>query len=85
MAETGQQDTPRQDTRHCSRCHGQLRLGFLEDKGERGGIGTSVVLSWIDGPAKKGVFGGARVAGKSRYEVKAYRCEQCGHLDLFVD
>lgn len=74
-----------EDERRCSRCDGGLRLGFLEDKGERGSIGASRVLSWIDGAAQKGAFGGARVLGKERYDVKAYRCGQCGHLDLFVD
>jgi len=73
-----------QDSLTCSRCHGPLQVGFIEDKGERGGIGTSVVLSWIVGEAKKGAFGGAKVAGKQRYDVAAYRCELCGHLDLFV-
>ena len=73
------------DGRTCSRCDGALRLGFLEDKGERGSIAASRVLSWIDGPAGKGVFGGAKVLGKVRHEVKAYRCLACGHLDLFID
>ncbi len=45
----------------------------------------SRVLSWIDGEAKKGPFGGTKVAGKQRYEVSAYRCDSCGHLDLFVE
>jgi hypothetical protein len=73
------------DERTCSLCDSGLRLGFLEDKGERGAIGASRVLSWIDGQAEKGVFGGAKVLGKRRHDVKAYRCDQCGHLDLFVD
>lgn len=73
-----------EDVKRCSRCDGSLRKGFIEDKGERGGLGTSVVLAWIDGAAEKGMFGGARVAGKSRYDITAYRCDQCGHLDLFV-
>ena len=74
-----------EDTRACSRCNGALRIGFLEDKGERGSIGASRILSWIEGPGQKGAFGGARVLGKERHDVTAYRCESCGHLDLFVD
>ena len=73
------------DERTCSRCQGGLRVGFLEDKGERGSIAASRVLSWIDGQAQKGAFGGAKVLGKQRHDVTAYRCDQCGHLDLFVD
>jgi hypothetical protein len=71
--------------RTCSRCQGALRVGFLEDKGERGSIAASRVLSWIDGQAQKGAFGGAKVLGKQRHDVTAYRCSQCDHLDLFVD
>ena len=73
------------DERRCSRCEGTLVLGFLEDKGERGAIGASRVLSWIGEPASTGPFGGAKVLGKQRREVTAYRCDRCGHLDLFVD
>ncbi len=42
------------------------------------------MLSWIDGGATKGLFGGARVLGKQRTSVDAYACTQCGHLDLFL-
>ena len=73
------------DERRCSGCEGELRLGFLEDKGERGSIGASRVLSWIEGRAEKGAFGGAKVLGKTRRDVQAYRCDRCGHLDLYVD
>jgi len=73
------------DERRCSRCEGALHVGFLEDKGERGSIAASRVLSWIDGQAETGAFGGAKVFGKERHAVSAYRCGQCSHLDLFVD
>lgn len=71
--------------RTCSRCDGALEPGFIEDKGERGAIGSSVVLAWISGAPQKGAFGGAKVLGKQRRDVTAYRCIRCGHLDLFVD
>lgn len=64
----------------CSRCDGDLTLGFIEDKADRG----SNVLSWIGEPSQTGAFGGAKVMGKKRQEVKAFRCKKCGHLDLFV-
>ena len=68
-----------QDARKCSRCDGRLREGFLEDRGE-----TASALRWIEGPLEKGIFGGAKVMFKDRYDVSAFRCEKCGHLDLFV-
>ncbi len=68
----------------CSICGGKTAVGFLEDKGERGSIGASRVLGWIAGAADKGMFGGAKVFGKTRHDVVTYRCNSCGHLDLYV-
>ncbi len=70
-----------QDKNSCSRCGGQLHPGFLEDRRE----GGSQVLAWIPGPIEKGLLGGAKVAFKDRYDVTAFRCNQCGHLDMFVN
>lgn len=70
-----------QDQRKCSRCEGQLVAGFLEDSRDGGSVG----LRWIAGPLEKGMMGGAKVAFKDRYDVSAYRCNMCGHLDLFVE
>lgn len=68
-----------QDARTCSRCDGRLQEGFIEDRGE-----TPMALRWIAGSLEKGLFGGAKVMFKDRYDITAYRCGQCGHLDLFV-
>ncbi len=43
------------------------------------------MLAWIPGPIEKGLLGGAKVAFKDRYDVTAFRCNQCGHLDMFVN
>jgi hypothetical protein len=34
---------------------------------------------------RTGIFGGAERFGKQRFDVSAYRCGECGHLDLYVD
>jgi hypothetical protein len=47
-------------------------------------IGASRVLWWISGHAETGPTGGAKVLGRQRFEVEAYRCAECGHLELFV-
>jgi hypothetical protein len=65
----------------CTQCGGeQLGPGFLEDTGEsaRGHV------RWIEGPLQLGVFGGARKLGKPRRAISAYRCADCGHLELFA-
>lgn len=51
----------------------------MEDTGAHPGYGR-----WIPGELKTGVFGGAKVLGKQRWDVHAYRCTRCSHLDLFA-
>jgi hypothetical protein len=63
----------------CSSCgHEELEPGFL-DAGDHPGHGR-----WIAGELRTGVFGGAKVFGKARLDVHAYRCTRCSHLDLFA-
>jgi hypothetical protein len=66
----------------CSACQSTgLEPGFLEDAGES----SRGYLRWIPGALEKGIFGGAARMGKQRLDVSAYRCGECGHLDLYVD
>jgi hypothetical protein len=65
----------------CSQCGTEdLHVGFLEDSGQSAQGATR----WIPGPLETGIFGGAKRFGKERYQVDAFRCSQCGHLELFV-
>lgn len=65
----------------CSSCGAEdLDPGFLEDRGE----GSRGYLRWIPGALERGIFGGARVMGKERVPIHAWRCRRCGHLDLFA-
>jgi hypothetical protein len=66
----------------CSACQAVgLEPGFLEDAGES----SRGYTRWIPGPLQTGIFGGAKVMGKQRHPVSAYRCGECGHLDLYVE
>jgi len=66
----------------CSACQSAgMEPGFLEDAGDN----SRGYARWIAGPLETGVFGGARRMGKVRHTVSAYRCRECGHLDLYVD
>jgi hypothetical protein len=65
----------------CSSCGGTaLEPGFIEDSGE----GSRGYARWIAGPLERGIFGGARRMGKQRWQIEAFRCTSCGHLDLFA-
>lgn len=73
--------SPESSLPSCSACGAEdLDNGFLEDRGE----GSQGYLRWIPGPLERGLLGGARVWGKQRVPVHAWRCRRCGHLDLFA-
>jgi hypothetical protein len=66
----------------CSSCgRSGLEPGFVEDSGE----GSRGYARWIAGPLQRGVFGGARRMGKQRWQIEAFRCPACGHLDLYAN
>jgi hypothetical protein len=65
----------------CSSCgHEELEPGFMADAGE----GSRGYGRWVRGKLETGIFGGAKLSGREQYEVRAYRCPRCGHLDLFT-
>ena len=68
-------------TRACTWCRcPDLEQGFVADVGQ----GSRGFSQWIAGPLETGPLGGARVMGKDRYEIQAWRCTRCGHLEHFV-
>ncbi|MFE3450371.1 hypothetical protein ACFXJ8_15705 [Nonomuraea sp. NPDC059194] len=65
----------------CTQCDGaDLEPGFVEDAGEH----SQGYARWIRGPLERGLFGGARRLGKTRWIIDAYRCVGCSHLELFA-
>ncbi|MEU1516476.1 hypothetical protein ABZ490_30780 [Streptomyces sp. NPDC005811] len=65
----------------CSQCQGfELEPGFVEDSGEH----SRGYARWIPGPLQRGIFGGAKRLGRPRFQIDAYRCRACGHLELFA-
>jgi hypothetical protein len=67
--------------RKCTHCGGQdLDPGFAEDMGQ----GSQGYMRWITGRLERGIFGGAKRMGRSRWAVDAYRCRDCAHLELFA-
>ncbi|MFE9786226.1 hypothetical protein ACFYO7_12675 [Nocardia salmonicida] len=65
----------------CSQC-GETKLypGFLEDSGDSSRGDTR----WVEGALQHGVFGGAKRFGRTRWNVEAFRCGNCDHLELFA-
>jgi len=64
----------------CTACGAGLEQGFIEDMGQA----SQGYARWIPGSLRRGLFGGASRFGKQRFEIEAWRCSQCGHLELFA-
>ena len=66
----------------CTHCGAkELEPGFIEDAGQN----SRGYARWIAGALQRGPFGGARLLGKQRWQIDAFRCLSCGHLELFVN
>ncbi|WP_203996997.1 hypothetical protein [Virgisporangium aurantiacum] len=46
--------------------------------------GVQGYARWIAGRLERGPFGGAKRLGKPRWQVDAFRCPRCAHLELFA-
>jgi hypothetical protein len=55
-----------------------LAPGFLEEGGSPG------YGRWVPGALETNLFGNAKVLGKERWTVHAYRCTRCSHLELLA-
>ena len=63
----------------CSWCgHDVLEPGFMLDNG------GARYGQWVRGPLEIGIMGNAKVIGRDRVAVRAFRCVQCSHLELFA-
>jgi hypothetical protein len=64
----------------CTQCSAtDLESGFLQDLDR-----IARDAQWIPGPLERGLLGGARRMGRQRRQIDAFRCTQCGHLELFA-
>lgn len=67
----------------CTACgsEGLLDEGFLADTGE----GARGYVRWVDSPRDTSLFGGFSSMGADKFLVRAFRCRECRHLDLFAE
>ncbi|WP_326784216.1 hypothetical protein [Streptomyces sp. NBC_00151] len=57
-----------------------LEPGFVEDSGQ----GARGFARWVEGALQRGPLGGARLMGRPRWQIEAFRCPGCAHLELFA-
>ncbi|MFA4083048.1 hypothetical protein [Mycobacteroides salmoniphilum] len=63
----------------CTQCGTEgSEIGFLGDSGQA----AAGHVWWVGGPLKVGFFGAKR--GGARRAIDAWRCPNCGHLELFA-
>ncbi|WSW90573.1 hypothetical protein OG714_12350 [Streptomyces sp. NBC_00989] len=65
----------------CAQCGAVgLEPGFVEDSGQ----GARGFARWIAGPLQRGSLGNAKRMGRPRWQIDAFRCPICAHLELFA-
>jgi hypothetical protein len=65
----------------CTQCGAVgLEPGFVEDAGQ----GSHGYARWIAGPLERGLLGFAKLRGKQHWQIDAFRCPNCAHLELFA-
>lgn len=67
----------------CTACgsEGLLDEGFLADTGE----GAKGYVRWVGSPRDTSLFGGFSTLNAPKLLVRAFRCRECNHLELFAE
>lgn len=66
--------------RKCSKCSGEMEIGFLPDRS------YAVVLPavWVAGFPERKWIGGLKVTDRPAYRVETWRCKGCGNLESYA-
>ena len=70
-----------EETKLCPKCHHRMAEGFIADRGDSNMLYTS---KWYGGIPNKSFWGGVKVAKKSGFQIRTYRCEDCGYLESYA-
>ena len=66
----------------CPKCQSVMEEGFIPD-----GIGSlraAKPSEWYQGELKRSVWTGVQQIGKTHFEVRTYRCTECGYLESYA-
>ncbi|MFH1515958.1 MAG: PF20097 family protein [bacterium] len=63
----------------CSICGGTMQEGFFLDITHR-----QIPTRWVEGKPARTIMGFTAFSDRPNYFTTAYRCEKCGHLELFA-
>lgn len=66
---------------NCPKCQGLLEEGFIIDRGDNN-MGT--VNTWVEGEPVKSFWSGVKTKNKEQFQVKTFRCANCGFLENYA-
>lgn len=64
----------------CPKCESVMDIGFVTDHL----AGTIVQGEWIKGEPELNFLNEARIKGKERHKIVAYRCPNCSYVEFFA-
>jgi hypothetical protein len=64
----------------CPKCQGDMAQGFIPDHV----LGETRVGKWIEGMPRKSFWQGTKGSQEESIPIGAFRCSQCGYLELYA-
>ena len=65
----------------CSQCAVVMEQGFTVDRSHHS---FGQPTKWVSGAPERSMLFGVKTGGRKRLTLVAYRCPQCGRVDLFA-
>jgi predicted nucleic-acid-binding Zn-ribbon protein len=67
---------------NCPKCKGLMEAGFILDRGH---YNTGTVNIWVEGEPVKSFWTGLKVNDKQQFQVRTFRCVNCGYLESYAN
>ena len=64
----------------CPKCNGKMDEGFILDDTH----GGRVQAEWAEGPPRRSIWTGIKIAKDARHPITAFRCQKCGYLESYA-
>lgn len=64
----------------CPKCNAQMDEGFTLDDT----YGGRVQSQWAEGPPRRSIWTGIKIAKDARHPITTYRCQKCGYLESYA-
>jgi hypothetical protein len=65
----------------CWQCSVEMVEGFIADVGHLRAVDVG---TWVEGAPERTALGSAKTSFRDRYFLQAYRCPQCGRVEMFA-